>query len=228
MPAVAPHALYTLDAATLKACSALARQLQRADADPSRRDARTRSKIAHDQHQLTPVAVPRTSAFWGRARSPRTASGSTPDDIAILKRRGVGVSHNPESNMKLASGTAPVIDYLAAGRRRRPRHRRRRQQQRPRHVRGDAPGGVPAEAGRDDPRAVSAPAGARDGDASAARARSGMAGGSARSRPGKRADVIVVSMTRGRGRRRCSIRSRTSSTSRAATMCERPSSTARC
>jgi 5-methylthioadenosine/S-adenosylhomocysteine deaminase len=32
-----------------------------------------------------------------------------------LKRRQVGVSHNPESNMKLASGTAPVAKYLAAG-----------------------------------------------------------------------------------------------------------------
>src|SRR4029077_783991 len=37
------------------------------------------------------------------------------DDIQILKRRGVGVSHNPESNMKLASGAAPVVKYLAAG-----------------------------------------------------------------------------------------------------------------
>jgi 5-methylthioadenosine/S-adenosylhomocysteine deaminase len=36
-------------------------------------------------------------------------------DIAILKSRGVGVSHNPESNMKLASGTAPVTGYLRAG-----------------------------------------------------------------------------------------------------------------
>jgi 5-methylthioadenosine/S-adenosylhomocysteine deaminase len=36
-------------------------------------------------------------------------------DIAILKRRGVGVSHNPESNMKLASGVAPIPKYLAAG-----------------------------------------------------------------------------------------------------------------
>jgi 5-methylthioadenosine/S-adenosylhomocysteine deaminase len=36
-------------------------------------------------------------------------------DIAILKSRDVGVSHNPESNMKLASGTAPVTGYLRAG-----------------------------------------------------------------------------------------------------------------
>jgi 5-methylthioadenosine/S-adenosylhomocysteine deaminase len=39
----------------------------------------------------------------------------TDDDIAILKKRGVSVSHNPESNMKLASGIAPVPRYLAAG-----------------------------------------------------------------------------------------------------------------
>jgi 5-methylthioadenosine/S-adenosylhomocysteine deaminase len=36
-------------------------------------------------------------------------------DIATLKARGVGVSHNPESNMKTASGAAPVPAYLRAG-----------------------------------------------------------------------------------------------------------------
>jgi 5-methylthioadenosine/S-adenosylhomocysteine deaminase len=39
----------------------------------------------------------------------------TGDDIQRLKRRGVNVSHNPESNMKLASGIAPVPELLAAG-----------------------------------------------------------------------------------------------------------------
>jgi 5-methylthioadenosine/S-adenosylhomocysteine deaminase len=33
-------------------------------------------------------------------------------DIAILKQRGVGVIHNPQSNMKLASGVAPVPRML--------------------------------------------------------------------------------------------------------------------
>src|SRR4029453_5648827 len=33
-------------------------------------------------------------------------------DIMLLKSRGVGISHNPESNMKLASGIAPVKSFL--------------------------------------------------------------------------------------------------------------------
>jgi 5-methylthioadenosine/S-adenosylhomocysteine deaminase len=37
------------------------------------------------------------------------------DDIAVLKNRGVGVSHCPSSNMKLASGDAPIVKLLAAG-----------------------------------------------------------------------------------------------------------------
>jgi len=36
-------------------------------------------------------------------------------DIQRLHRYGVNVSHNPESNMKLASGIAPVPELLAAG-----------------------------------------------------------------------------------------------------------------
>lgn len=36
-------------------------------------------------------------------------------DIEILARNKVGVAHNPESNMKLASGVARVPDMLAAG-----------------------------------------------------------------------------------------------------------------
>lgn len=36
-------------------------------------------------------------------------------DIEVIARRGASVSHNPESNMKLASGIAPVPDLLASG-----------------------------------------------------------------------------------------------------------------
>jgi len=36
-------------------------------------------------------------------------------DITMLAAKGVGLSHNPESNMKLASGTAPVPAWLTSG-----------------------------------------------------------------------------------------------------------------
>ena len=36
-------------------------------------------------------------------------------DIQVLKMRNVGISHNPESNMKTASGVAPIPEYLRAG-----------------------------------------------------------------------------------------------------------------
>lgn len=36
-------------------------------------------------------------------------------EVALIAERGVSVSHNPVSNMKLASGFAPVAELLAAG-----------------------------------------------------------------------------------------------------------------
>ena len=37
------------------------------------------------------------------------------DDIEVISKCNAKVSHNPESNMKLASGVAPVLDLLKAG-----------------------------------------------------------------------------------------------------------------
>jgi 5-methylthioadenosine/S-adenosylhomocysteine deaminase len=107
VPAVAPHAMYTLDAATLKAARALA---DRESVPVILHLAETRDEvaIAQEKHKMTPVRYLESLGFFG----PRTVAAHsvhvTADDIAILARRGVGVSHNPESNMKLASGTAPV------------------------------------------------------------------------------------------------------------------------
>jgi 5-methylthioadenosine/S-adenosylhomocysteine deaminase len=114
VPAVAPHALYTNDKATLLACAALAHKY---DVPVIIHVAETEDelKTTREQHQTTPVQYLESIGFWG----PRTLAAHgvwvNDADIQILKRRGVGVAHNPESNMKLASGAAPVTKYLAAG-----------------------------------------------------------------------------------------------------------------
>jgi 5-methylthioadenosine/S-adenosylhomocysteine deaminase len=72
-------------------------------------------RLARDQFKMTPAAALESIGFWG----PRTLAAHgiwvNDEDIAILARRKIGVAHNPESNMKLASGAAPVMKYLAAG-----------------------------------------------------------------------------------------------------------------
>ena len=114
VPAVAPHALYTNDKPTLLACAELGR---RHDVPVIIHLAETEDevRIAREQYRMTPTAYLESIGFWG----PRTLAAHgvwvNDDDIQILKRRRIGVSHNPESNMKLASGTAPVTKYLTAG-----------------------------------------------------------------------------------------------------------------
>jgi 5-methylthioadenosine/S-adenosylhomocysteine deaminase len=113
-PAVAPHAMYTNDKATLVACAELGRKygvpviIHLAETEDE-------IKTAREKFDMTPTAYLESIGFWG----PRTIAAHgvwvNDEDIAILKRRAVGVSHNPESNMKLASGAAPVTKYLAAG-----------------------------------------------------------------------------------------------------------------
>ena len=40
---------------------------------------------------------------------------TTPEEMDILKEKEVSIAHNPSSNMKLASGIAPVTQYLEKG-----------------------------------------------------------------------------------------------------------------
>jgi 5-methylthioadenosine/S-adenosylhomocysteine deaminase len=72
-------------------------------------------QIAADKHHATPAAYLDSLGFWKPGTVAAHAVWMTPEDMVILKRGGVGVSHNPESNMKLASGVAPVTDMRAAG-----------------------------------------------------------------------------------------------------------------
>jgi 5-methylthioadenosine/S-adenosylhomocysteine deaminase len=112
-PAVAPHAMYTLDGPTLKA----ARDLSRRHNVPTLIHlAETRDEIqaAQERFKSSPVTYLEGLGFLGPGVLGAHGVWVTDTDIALLKAHGVGVSHNPESNMKLASGTAPVPAYLRA------------------------------------------------------------------------------------------------------------------
>ena len=112
-PAVAPHAMYTLDGPTLKA----ARDLSKRHSVPTLIHlAETRDEIqaAQQRFRSSPVAYLDSLGFLGPGVLGAHGVWVTDPDIALLKARGVGISHNPESNMKLASGTAPVPAYLKA------------------------------------------------------------------------------------------------------------------
>jgi 5-methylthioadenosine/S-adenosylhomocysteine deaminase len=77
----------------------------------------TRSEVAtiEERYQKTPVGHLADLGVLG----PRTVGCHcvelTEEDIALLKNSATKVAHNPESNMKLASGVAPVPQLLAAG-----------------------------------------------------------------------------------------------------------------
>jgi len=64
---------------------------------------------------MRPVALLDSLGFWTGTTLGAHGVWINDDEIALLKQRGVGISTNPESNMKLSSGTAPVMKYRKAG-----------------------------------------------------------------------------------------------------------------
>jgi 5-methylthioadenosine/S-adenosylhomocysteine deaminase len=115
VPAVAPHAAYSLDADTLRASRALAVKygvpvlIHLAETEEEVETSRTAHK------GMSPVAYLQSIDFLGPKTLANHGVWVDKADMAILTSQGVAVSHNPESNMKLASGIAPVPEYLAAG-----------------------------------------------------------------------------------------------------------------
>ena len=114
IPAVAPHAVYTLDAASIKRARDLAAKysvpllihLNETEAETG---------LSMERHKARPVAALDALGFWGPQIIAAHGVWLQPDEIQLLQKHGVGVSHNPESNMKLASGTAPVQAMMKAG-----------------------------------------------------------------------------------------------------------------
>ncbi|MDO7905028.1 amidohydrolase [Paenibacillus sp. JX-17] len=68
-----------------------------------------------DSYGLRPVAHLEKLGFFDRPSLVAHAVHLTDEEIAVLASHQVGVSHNPGSNLKLASGVARVNDLLKAG-----------------------------------------------------------------------------------------------------------------
>ncbi len=112
--AVEPHALYTCSPDLLKRCRDIA---ERYGVPLIIHLAETKSEIEEvvKKYSLTPVHhlhklgllssnLIACHCVWLRA-----------EEMDLLAEKGVRVVHNPESNMKLASGVAPIPDLLARG-----------------------------------------------------------------------------------------------------------------
>jgi 5-methylthioadenosine/S-adenosylhomocysteine deaminase len=113
-PAVAPHSMYTLDRDALQQARVLAR---RHGVPTLIHVAETRDELrtARDRFNTSPVRYLDGLGFLGPGVLAAHGVWVSPEEVALLETRGVGVAHNPESNMKLASGAAPLIAYLEAG-----------------------------------------------------------------------------------------------------------------
>ena len=111
VPAVAPHAVYTNSDETLKAARALANRYNAPFVIHLSETKRENDELLAKRENDTDQMLDSLGALNGRTVA---AHGVWIDeeDMRILKERGVGVSHCPSSNTKLASGIAPVLKYL--------------------------------------------------------------------------------------------------------------------
>jgi len=111
IPAIAPHAPYTVSEEHLKAIRALS---DRTGAPIVTHISETKYEV--DQSIKTKGARPidylnRIGFLNNRVIAAHVVWPSE-GELGLLKKLGVGIVHNPQSNMKLASGVAPVREML--------------------------------------------------------------------------------------------------------------------
>jgi 5-methylthioadenosine/S-adenosylhomocysteine deaminase len=112
--AVAPHAPFTCSKETLLAAKALAAEYH-APLLIHLSETRDEQKQIQDKYGTTPAKWLDAIGFLGPNVLAAHGVWLDGEDRRILAARKVGLSHNPESNMKLASGIADVVAARAAG-----------------------------------------------------------------------------------------------------------------
>ena len=112
--AVEPHALYTCSPDLLTACHDLALK-QKAPLITHLSENQDEVNTIMERHGATPVRHLENLGILSPNLIADHCVVLDDQEIELLSKRGVRVVTNPESNMKLASGVAPVVKLLAAG-----------------------------------------------------------------------------------------------------------------
>lgn len=113
-PAVAPHAIYTNSDETLRRCRRLANENNVPLLIHLSETRRENEEIRKQRNASPTQALNALGLFDGRTVA---AHGVwlDDDDLAVIKAKKVGIAHCPSSNMKLASGIAPLSKMLSLG-----------------------------------------------------------------------------------------------------------------
>ena len=113
-PCIAPHALYTCGTETLKKSKAMAGKL---DVPLHIHLAETQWEVEEIKlrYKMRPVEYLADLGFLDETVLAAHCIWIEDNEIELLAKHKVGVSHCMESNLKLASGFAPVATMLAAG-----------------------------------------------------------------------------------------------------------------
>ncbi|EDP76567.1 amidohydrolase [Hydrogenivirga sp. 128-5-R1-1] len=113
-PVICPHAPYTCSPNTLTKAKELAEEL---DLYLHIHVAETKGEVEKikEEYGKTPVRHLESIGFLSDRVLCAHMVWLDEEEMDIVKERGVKVAHCPESNLKLASGIAPVPDYIKRG-----------------------------------------------------------------------------------------------------------------
>lgn len=112
-PAIAPHAPYTVSTSHLEEARRLAEKYD-APILIHLAEAATETEFIRTKFNTTPALYLESIGLLSSRVLGAHVVHVNDDEIAILKKRDVGIAHCPSSNMKLSSGTAPVTAMLKA------------------------------------------------------------------------------------------------------------------
>jgi len=112
--AIAPHAIYTCSEKLLRDCAEYAREHNML-IHTHLAETKTEFDDCINEHGMTPTAYMESVGMFENKTVAAHCVYMTDEDINILKKHGVTAAHNVVSNLKLASGVAPVTKMLERG-----------------------------------------------------------------------------------------------------------------